>query len=66
MASADGEDREDPSATLATVLRAVRDSGAEKLREGDRPYAAVLALADRPDLETEGVRSLGTLRPAAS
>ncbi|WP_328444273.1 hypothetical protein OG780_02785 [Streptomyces sp. NBC_00386] len=50
----------------ATVLRAVRDAVAEKLEEGERPYAAVLALADRPELEAETVRSLGTLAGASA
>ncbi|MFD4530393.1 hypothetical protein ACFWP7_42100 [Streptomyces sp. NPDC058470] len=44
------------------VLRAVLDAVAAKLEEGERPYAAVLALADRLELEVEEVRRLGTLR----
>ncbi|MFD4526874.1 hypothetical protein ACFWP7_23665 [Streptomyces sp. NPDC058470] len=45
-----------------TVLRAVRDAAAAKLTEGERPYAAVLALAGRTELAAEEVRQLGALR----
>lgn len=48
------------------VLRAVLDAVASKLEEGERPYAAVLALADRPELETDEVRRLGSLRGASA
>ncbi|CAG6396690.1 hypothetical protein NMG29_14275 [Streptomyces cocklensis] len=48
------------------VLRAVLDSVAAKLDEGERPYAAVLALADRLELEADEVRRLGTLRGASA
>jgi hypothetical protein len=52
---------EHPNAQLI-VLRAVLDGVAAKLEEGGRPYAAVLALAGRPELEASEVRRLGTLR----
>ncbi|WP_326745588.1 hypothetical protein OG830_31535 [Streptomyces sp. NBC_00121] len=48
------------------VLRAVRDAVAAKLEEGERPYAAVLALVDRLELEVDEVRKLGTLRGASA
>lgn len=48
------------------VLRAVLDAVAAKLEEGERPYAAVLALADRLELEADEVRKLGTLRGASA
>ncbi|MFE4923696.1 hypothetical protein [Streptomyces sp. NPDC056661] len=48
------------------VLRAVRDAVAAKLEEGERPYAAVLALSDRLELEVDEVRKLGTLRGASA
>lgn len=48
------------------VLRAVLDGVAAKLDEGERPYAAVLALAGRPELETDEVRKLGTLRGSSA
>ncbi|MFF3783014.1 hypothetical protein [Streptomyces sp. NPDC001933] len=48
------------------VLRAVLEAVAAKLDEGERPYAAVLALADRPELEVDEVRRLGTLRGASA
>ncbi|MEV6161537.1 hypothetical protein AB0L71_06365 [Streptomyces sp. NPDC052052] len=56
---------EHPSAD-SVVLRAVLDAVAAKLEEGKRPYAAVLALADRPELEVDEVRRLGTLRGASA
>ncbi|MGP3991260.1 hypothetical protein [Streptomyces sp. 3N207] len=48
------------------VLRAVLAATAAKLAEGERPYAAVLALADRPELEADDVRGLGSLRGASA
>ncbi|MFD5522525.1 hypothetical protein [Streptomyces sp. NPDC127066] len=48
------------------VLRAVLDGVAAKLDEGERPYAAVLALAGRPELESGEVRKLGTLRGSSA
>lgn len=48
------------------VLRAVLDAVAAKLEAGERPYAAVLALADRLELEAEEVRRLGTLHGASA
>ncbi|MFF2009156.1 hypothetical protein ACFVWY_08795 [Streptomyces sp. NPDC058195] len=48
------------------VLRAVLEAVAAKLDEGERPYAAVLALADRLELEVDEVRRLGTLRGASA
>ncbi|MFH8471774.1 hypothetical protein [Streptomyces sp. NPDC018000] len=48
------------------VLRAVLEAVAAKLEEGERPYAAVLALADRLELEVDEVRRLGTLRGASA
>ncbi|MEU5288484.1 hypothetical protein AB0G97_31400 [Streptomyces sp. NPDC020755] len=48
------------------VLRAVLEAVAAKLDEGERPYAAVLALADRLELEVDEVRKLGTLRGASA
>jgi len=41
-------------------------SAVAKLKEGERPYAAVLALADRPELEVDEVRRLGTLRGSSA
>ncbi|MEV7176624.1 hypothetical protein [Kitasatospora sp. NPDC093679] len=55
---------EHPGADRA-VLRAVLDAAAAKLAEGERPYAAVLALAGRTELDVSEVRRLGTL-PGAS
>lgn len=54
-----------PSANLV-VLRAVLEAVAAKLDEGERPYAAALALADRLELEVDEVRKLGTLRGASA
>lgn len=54
-----------PSADSA-VLRAVHAAVAAKLAEGERPYAAVLTLAGRTEIEAEKVRRLGTLRGASS
>lgn len=54
-----------PSAN-PVVLRAVLEAVAAKLDEGERPYAAVLALADRLELEVDEVRKLGTLRGASA
>ncbi|MER6442171.1 hypothetical protein ABT275_38440 [Streptomyces sp. NPDC001185] len=48
------------------VLRAVLEAVAAKLEEGERPYAAVLALAERLELEVDEVRRLGTLRGASA
>lgn len=48
------------------VLRAVLHAVAAKLEEGERPYAAALALADRLELEVDEVRKLGTLRGASA
>ncbi|WP_369263502.1 hypothetical protein [Streptomyces sp. R35] len=48
------------------VLRAVLDAVAAKLDEGERPYAAVLALAARTELEADEVRRLGTHRGASA
>lgn len=47
------------------VLRAVLDAAATRLAQGERPYAAVLALAERVELEMDEVRRLGNL-PGAS
>ncbi|WP_328862876.1 hypothetical protein [Streptomyces sp. NBC_00306] len=41
------------------VLRAVLGAVAAKLEEGERPYAAVLALAGRQELGADEVRRLG-------
>ncbi|MEU1436371.1 hypothetical protein ABZ438_20090 [Streptomyces sp. NPDC005786] len=48
------------------VLRAVLDAVAAKLEEGERPYAAVLALAGRLELQADEVRKLGNLRGASA
>jgi hypothetical protein len=55
---------EHPRADRA-VVRAVLDATAAALVRGERPYAAVLALAERPELGADEVRRLGTL-PGAS
>ncbi|MET7507600.1 hypothetical protein [Streptomyces albidoflavus] len=47
------------------VLRAILAAVAAKLAEGERPYAAVLALAGRPEPDPAEVAALGTL-PGAS
>ncbi|MGW7071812.1 hypothetical protein ACWGII_30895 [Streptomyces sp. NPDC054855] len=49
-----------------SVLRAVRDAVAAKLAAGERPYAAVLALAERTELATTEVRQLGALSGASA
>ncbi|WP_336051072.1 hypothetical protein [Streptomyces sp. CA2R101] len=49
-----------------TVLRAVRDAAAARLTEGERPYAAVLALAARTELAAEEIRQLGALRGSSA
>lgn len=52
-----------------TVLRAVFDATAAKLAEGERPYAAVLALAGRleeSEIEVYEVKRLGELRGASA
>lgn len=52
-----------------TVLRAVFDATAAKLAEGERPYAAVLALAGRLEqsgIEVYEVEWLGELRGASA
>ncbi|MCT2546781.1 MULTISPECIES: hypothetical protein [Streptomyces] len=54
-----------PSAN-PVVLRAVLEAVAAKLDEGERPYAAALALADRLELEVDEVKKLGTLRGASA
>ncbi|MFH8470720.1 hypothetical protein [Streptomyces sp. NPDC017991] len=54
-----------PSADRS-VLRAVRDAVAAKLAGGERPYAAVLALAERTELAAAEVRQLGALRGASA
>ncbi|MCX4869358.1 MULTISPECIES: hypothetical protein [unclassified Streptomyces] len=54
-----------PSANRV-VLRAFLEAVAAKLDEGERPYAAALALADRLELEVDEVRKLGTLRGASA
>ncbi|MFJ6012879.1 hypothetical protein [Streptomyces sp. NPDC092952] len=48
------------------VLRAVLEAVAAKLDAGERPYAAALALADRPELDADEVRRLGSLRGASA
>ncbi|MFE7672689.1 hypothetical protein ACFU5N_10770 [Streptomyces albidoflavus] len=47
------------------VLRTTLAAVAAKLAEGQRPYAALLALAGRPELDAAEVAALGTL-PGAS
>lgn len=54
-----------PSAN-PVVLRTVLEAVAAKLDEGERPYAAVLALADRLELEVDEIRELGTLHGASA
>lgn len=49
-----------------TVLRAVLAATARQLADGERPYAAVLALAERPELTVEEVAALGTLHGASA
>lgn len=49
-----------------SVLGAVLDRVAAKLEQGDRPYAAVLALAGRPELRPDEVKRLGTLRGSSA
>ncbi|MFF4248892.1 hypothetical protein ACFYY2_31120 [Streptomyces sp. NPDC001822] len=56
---------EHPGANLV-VLRAVLDAVAAKLDEGERPYAAVLALADRLELGADELRKLGMFRGASA
>ncbi|MEU2021947.1 hypothetical protein ABZ565_07260 [Streptomyces sp. NPDC016469] len=56
---------EPPRADRA-VLRGVLDAVAAMLAEGERPYAAVLALADRPELTAAEVRRLGSLQGASA
>ncbi|MFE9813393.1 hypothetical protein ACFYRF_44220, partial [Streptomyces sp. NPDC005548] len=48
-----------PSSTGQTLPEAA-------LEEGERPYAAVLALADRLELEADELKKLGTLRGASA
>ncbi|MER7757053.1 hypothetical protein [Kitasatospora sp. NPDC097643] len=55
---------EHPAGTGA-ALDALLDTVAGRLRDGERPYAAVLNLARRSDVPAERVRSLGRL-PGAS
>lgn len=47
------------------VLLAVLDAAAAKLAAGERPYAAVLALAERREIEPDEMARLGVL-PGAS
>ncbi|MER0478081.1 hypothetical protein ABR737_06950 [Streptomyces sp. Edi2] len=49
-----------------TVLQAVLAATAARLAEGERPYAAVLALAGRTELTTDEVCQLGSLRGASA
>ncbi|MCX5285576.1 hypothetical protein [Streptomyces sp. NBC_00198] len=56
---------EHPGADHA-VLRTVLDAVATKLAEGERPYAAVLALADRLELEADELMKLGTFQGASA
>ncbi|MFD7731623.1 hypothetical protein ACFV6F_14705 [Kitasatospora phosalacinea] len=53
-----------PAADRA-VLSAAVDAAAARLTAGTRPYAAVLALAERPELPPEELLALGRL-PGAS
>lgn len=48
------------------VLRAVLDATAAKLAEGERPYAAVLALAGREEIGADEVQPLGALHGASA
>ncbi|WP_242578648.1 hypothetical protein [Streptomyces sp. MST-110588] len=48
------------------VLRAVLQAVAAKLAAGERPYAAVAALARREELEAEEVGRLGELKGASA
>ncbi|MFE0134729.1 hypothetical protein ACFWY6_24655 [Streptomyces sp. NPDC059037] len=48
------------------VLRAVHAAVAAKLAEGELPYAAVLAPAERNELDAADMRRLGTLRGAST
>jgi len=48
------------------VLKAVLAATAAKLTEGERPYAAVLALADRAELNADDIQGLGALRGASA
>ncbi|MEU9040692.1 MULTISPECIES: hypothetical protein [unclassified Kitasatospora] len=52
-------------ALTGAALDGLVDLVAERLREGDRPYAAVLELTRRPELPAERLRRLGLL-PGAS
>ncbi|MFD6921885.1 hypothetical protein ACFV99_16945 [Streptomyces sp. NPDC059944] len=56
---------EHPGADHA-VLRTALDPVATKLAEGERPYAAVLALADRLELEADELMKLGTFQGASA
>jgi hypothetical protein len=47
------------------VLLAVLSGAAEVLRAGGRPYAAVLMLAERPELRPDEIRPLGGLAGAS-
>ncbi|MEV8318702.1 hypothetical protein AB0Q95_31555 [Streptomyces sp. NPDC059900] len=49
-----------------TVLKAVLDATAAKLAAGERPYAVVLALAAREEIEADEVTPLGDLRGASA
>ncbi|MFD8482232.1 hypothetical protein [Kitasatospora sp. NPDC059673] len=49
-----------------TVLGAVLAAVAERLTAGQRPYAATLALAGRPEVPVEQVRALGRLAGASA
>nr|WP_237419037.1 hypothetical protein [Kitasatospora sp. SID7827] len=50
---------------LAAAVAAAVAAATVRLAAGTRPYAAVLALADRPELPPEELRALGRL-PGAS
>ncbi|MEU3562178.1 hypothetical protein [Kitasatospora sp. NPDC006786] len=52
-------------ALMGEALEALVDLVGDRLREGDRPYAAVLELAGRPELPAERLHRLGRL-PGAS
>lgn len=56
---------EHPRADRA-ALDAVLAATAARLADGERPYAAVLALADREELDADEVRRLGVFRGASA
>ncbi|MEU4621742.1 hypothetical protein AB0G04_17430 [Actinoplanes sp. NPDC023801] len=54
-----------PNADRSTLLRVLRETRSSLNRPGERPYAAALALARRPELTVQEIETLATCRNAS-